>query len=214
MTTESNAALSELGMSGLNMALLVREAWHATSELAKDISPETREAAFKLVLAAMLRGSGTDLVRVGEFSDSSELASSVGELDDHYSTPELRSDGISEYLRIDEEAVPALFAVGEREPMVQVDPLTLSDSRRIALRELSLLEVAGRTAVGLDTNQIDVQATVDRYQACERQAYLPRLLACDDVLFLGRPSNGERLVRLTGSGVGTVRKLAQRLLAS
>ncbi len=214
MATETHDPIAQQPDAGLRMANVVREAWLATSELGEDITPATREEAFKLVLAAMLGVHGSESAGAGQFGYGSEPAALFDDPDDHYSTPELRSDGISDYLRIQEEGVPALFDVRLREPMVQVDPLALSDSKRVALRELALLELAGRTAVGLDTNQAHIQSTVERYQACDGKSYVPRLLACDDVLFLGRPSNGERLVRLTGSGVGTVRKLAQRLLAS
>lgn len=215
MVTESTARPQAQAGAGIDMAATVREAWAATTALVDEVDRETRQSAFMLVLESMLRHDGQDPLGNGSLEPRAVSAQwGVDDEEDLYTTPELRQYGLSDYLRINSEDVASLYSVRARAPMVQVDPLALSVSAGTVIQELALLEIAGRTAVGLDTNQTHVLSTVERYSANDREVYLPRLLACEDMQFLARPENGERLVRLTASGVTSVRALAHRIVAA
>ncbi len=88
--------------AGTAMARLVREAWLATAEIDGVVDGETRQSAFLLVLEAMLRnGESAEPASQTESADPFDASFQPIEQDDLYPTPELRTDAISAYLRIE-----------------------------------------------------------------------------------------------------------------
>ena len=214
MVSEAQTADAPLTNAGLKMAGLVREAWLAASQLGDEVAPETRETAFRLVLEAMLRNG--DAVRSDgtEESESSLAAEPHGsQADDIYSPPELRMDAISSYLEIEGEQAEMLFGLEDAEPEVQVRPNLLSPAKGKATREIALLVLSARTALGLDTQMDHIRKVVEQYRKYDKPNFAKALQTSPDLVVLGKPRSSQRTVRLRGSGVHSAREFAQRLVA-
>jgi hypothetical protein len=196
------------------MASLVREAWRAASQLGEEVAPETRETAFKLILEALLQNGGPQLSS-HEAERAPELASDVKQSldEDIYSTPELRMDAISSYLEIPGDQVEILFGLAESTPEVQVRPSLLSSAKGRATREIALLLLGARTALGQDTQMDDIRSVVEGYRKYDKANFAKTLQTSPDLVVLGKPRSSQRTVRLRASGVHSARELAQRLVA-
>ncbi len=214
MTTESQITIEPRTDAGLQMAGVVKEAWLATSQLGDDVAPETREVAFKLVLEAMLRNGGSTPPGAEAPDDgSSDSHFDNTAEDDLYSTPELRMDAVSAYLEIEGEEVEILFAVEDAVPRLQVSPTKLARTKSKATREIALLVLGARTALGLDTQMNDVREYVDHYKKYDAANFAKTLQTSPELVVLGKPRSSQRTVRLRSKGVEAARELAKRLVA-
>ncbi|MCY4617184.1 MAG: hypothetical protein OXD50_01330 [Chloroflexi bacterium] len=199
---------------GASMADVVREAWLATAELDEVADAPTRRSAFMLVLEAMLRDETISAPEREESQiGSDDNANGEGSSDDLYSTPELRGDAISSYLQVPRDEVEILFRLDETEPALQLSAQKLSSGKRPATKEIALLVLAGRTALGLDTLSDDIRDVAQRYRKYDSANFLSTLQKSDEFAVLGRPRSAKRVVRLRGAGVTSARSLAQNLIA-
>ena len=122
-------------------------------------------------------------------------------------------DAISSYLEIAGEQVEILFDVKEPAPTFQVLPSQLSQAKGAATREIALLVLGGRTALGLDTSMNDIRQVVEQYRKYDRTNFAKTFQSSPDLVVLAKPPSSQRTVRLRGIGVSAVRELAQRLVA-
>ena len=213
MATKTHDPALPQSAAGIDMASVVREAWLATATLDEVADTETRRSAFMLVLEAMLRNKGEALAETVIPKNGAE-ADSPGDVGDNlYSTPELRMDAISSYLEIAGEQVEILFDVNEPTPSVQVHPSQLPHAKGTATREIALLVLAGRTALGIDTSMDDVRKVAERYRKYDGANFAKTLQSSPDLVVLRKPRSSQRTVRLRGAGVSAARELAQRLVA-
>lgn len=214
MGTETQKQILPQTKAGADMSAVVREAWLATSQLGEDVAPGTREIAFKLVLEAMLRSDGSAPSGVENSDNGSSDAPSDDSADnDLYSTPELRMDAISSYLEIAGDEVEILFAIDVAEPKLQVHPTKLARTRSKATREIALLVLGARTALGLDTQTNDVREYVERYKKYDAANFAKTLQNSPELVVLGKPRSSQRTVRLRNKGVDAARELAKQLVA-
>ena len=200
-----------------NLRALISEAWAATDVVADQVEPATREAAFKLVLEAMLRnGSAPPAESELNLNDADEQDSEPepGSIDISLATPEQRAWAIADYLRIDVDQALCLYSVDDRDPLLRPPLTSLPDDCQAAVRELALLVAAGRSAVGLDTGTQHIRAVVDALEPPAPCGLLSVLEAMDELVVRGDPQSPNRLVRLRGIGVEAVRALAARITAA
>ncbi len=212
--TETQETMLPQTEVGASMAGVVREAWLATSELSDEVAQETREIAFKLVLEAMLRNPGT--ASAAAESTNSEGASApngASTHDDIYATPELRMDAISSYLEIRADEIEILFGLGSTEPTLQIDPAQLAHPKGTATREIALLLLGSRTALGIETHLEDIRRVAEQYRKYDPGNFAKTLQSSPEFVVLGKPRSSQRTVRLRGVGLSAARKLAQRLVA-
>ncbi len=199
---------------------VIMEAWEAVSHLGDRVGAETQEAAFRLVLYAML--SRTDLetnlddviadVVPDEDRDPYEVRKP--EDDDLFSTPQLRSGEIAAYLRIPASAVGNLYDVGERKPCIVIGRHLLSEAKLLAACEVGLLVTAGNTAVGVETTVSDVCEALAVYQEQDVESLVSQVLTEDDTSFCLVEGHERDVLRLTRTGVLAVRDLAARVSTS
>ena len=209
MTTESSSSNPARSSAREDLATIVKDAWQATAYLADEVQQDTREAAFRLVLEAMLR----EPVRStnGKSSQTSSDANSRVDLDELYPTPELRGDAISYYLDIDRDSVEQLYTLDE-EPELQCSGQYLSQQNATATKEIALLVLAGRTAIGLDTSSGDIRSVVDKYRKLDKSSFISTLQNNAEFVVLGQPRTGQRTVRLRRAGVDAAKALAQKII--
>lgn len=198
--------LSEVG-SGNGMRALVSEAWAATDVVADKVGPSTREAAFKLVLEAMLRDDPTP--------PSAPPASSNGAADEPidgaYATPQQRAEAIGSYLGLPLAEVCELYDVSHSAPQLRsARGIETGTDEQIRLR-VALLVCAGRTAVGLDTGTEHVRRAVLQIVGADIDPS-PVLEDAQEFSLRGGADSPNRLVRLTGWGLGVARDAAQALV--
>ena len=202
-----------------NLRALISEAWAATDVVADQVQPATREAAFKLVLEAMLRNGSTppaesEIELNLNDADEQDSEPEPGSIDISLATPEQRAWAIADYLRIDVDQALCLYSVDDRDPLLRPPLASLSDDCQAAVRELALLVAAGRSAVGLDTGTQHIRAVVDALDPPAPCGFLSVLEAMDELAVRGDPQSPNRLVRLRGIGVEAVRALAARIAAA
>ena len=196
-----------------NLRALISEAWAATDVVADQVEPATREAAFTLVLEAMLRnGSAPPVESEIELNlndaDEQDSEPEPGAIDVSLATPEQRAWAIADYLRISVDQALCLYSVDDRDPLLRPPLANLPDDCQAAVRELALLVAAGRSAVGLDTGTEHIRAVVDALDPPAACGFLSVLEAMDELVVRGDPQSPNRLVRLRGIGVEAVRALA------
>ncbi len=200
--------------AGLKMAGLVKEAWLAASQLGDEVAAETRDAAFKLVLEALLRNGGSAPSFAETTEGTSSETQSVEEVnEDLYSTPELRMDAISAYLEIEGEEVELLFETELAEPRLHISGTKLARAKSQGTREVALLVLGARTALGLDTQMNDLRRYVEYYKKYDAANFATTLQTSPELVVLGKPRSSHRIVRLRSKGVEAARELAKRLVA-
>ena len=201
--------------AGAAMAGLVREAWLATAELDEVADAQTRKSAFMLVLEAILAGEQFDSVEVDALlEDLDEFEVREPEDYDLFSTPQLRCGEIAHYLRVPSEGVETMYDVNPREPELIVSPDLLSESGRIASCEITLLTIAGRIAVGVETNAQQVCEAHERYRLPDADPQSLCLARGDDRRMPTIEVRGGDEWRLTRHGVDAARVLAQRVAST
>ena len=214
MATETHGSLQPATVAGIDMASVVREAWLATAQLSEDVTPETRESAFQLVLEAMLRdpaalGNGAN----GNDSQESTEDESDSGIEELYATPELRGDAISYYLNISRDCVEQLYSLGE-EPALSVNRARLSKDDQVATKEIVLLMLAGRRAVGYDTTTAQIEGVLRQYMDSDDLKFNQTMDNAKEIVVLGSPQEEPRIVRLRSAGIDNVQQLSQKLVGS
>ena len=208
---------------------LVAEAWAVTEVVADQVDPSTREAAFKLVLEAMLRDGGptspfgevevagagvddleTEPIEVDDV-DVQEREPEPDSIDVSLATPEQRAWAIADYLKIDVEQTLSLYDVTCSVPVLHAPGGRLAAERTKATRELALLVIAGRSAVAVATGAEDLRCAASTYDALDGCDIVSALDESDEVVVRGDPDSANRLVRLRGIGVEAARVVAARV---
>ena len=207
MATQGAERWTGEAAAGNGMRALVSEAWAATDVVADKVGPSTREAAFKLVLEAMLRDDPAP--------PSAPPASSNGAADEPidgtYATPQQRAEAIGSYLGLPPAGVRELYDVSHSAPQLQsVRGLEMGTDEQIRLR-VALLVCAGRTAVGLDTGTEHIRRAVIQIAGADVDPS-PVLEDAQEFSLRGGADSPNRLVRLTGWGLGVARDAAQALV--
>ena len=202
-----------------NLRALISEAWNATDVVADQVQPATREAAFKLVLEAMLRNGSTppaesEIELNLNDADEQDSEPEPDSIDISLATPEQRAWAIADYLRISVDQALCLYSVDEPDPLLRLPVASLPDDCQSAVRELALLVAAGRSAVGLDTGTQHIRTAVNALDPPVACALLAVLAAMDELVVRGDPQSPNRLVRLRGIGVEAARALAARIAAA
>ena len=202
-----------------NLRALISEAWAATDVVADQVQPATREAAFTLVLEAMLRnGSAPPAESEIELNlndaDEQDSEPEPDSIDISLATPEQRAWAIADYLRISVDQALCLYSVDEPDPLLRLPVASLPDDCQSAVRELALLVAAGRSAVGLQTGTEHIRAAVDALDPPAACGFLSVLESMDELVVRGDPQSPNRLVRLRGIGVEAARALAARIAAA
>lgn len=188
---------------------LVAEAWAATDVVADQVDPSTREAAFKMLLEAMLRNGAPIPAPGGESEPESQPQNGVGEqrvaADLGYS--------LADMFGISPEDVPYLFDVTDGEPKLVLDHRKLSRESAAATRELTLLVCASRDALRLSTSTTLIRSVADEYDRLDSANFMSTLHSMDEVAVRGFSSSRDSTLRLRAVGVDAARELAQRLVA-
>lgn len=231
MTTQGAERWTGEAAGGNGMRALVSEAWAATDVVADKVGPSTREAAFKLVLEAMLRdgdggspplfgevevaGAGVDDLEAEPIDiddvDVQEREPEPDSIDVSLATPEQRAWAIADYLKIGVEQTLCLYDVTCPAPAFHAPAGRLSTDRKKATRELALLVIAGRSAVGAATGTEDLRCAASTYAALDDCDLMSALDGIDEVVVRGDPDSVNRLVRLRGIGVEAARSVAARI---
>ena len=188
---------------------LVAEAWAATDVVADQVDPSTREAAFKMLLEAMLRNGAPIPTPDGESEPESQPQNGVG---DQRNAADL-GYSLADMFGISPEDVPNLFDVTDGEPKLILDHRKLSRKSAAATRELTLLVCAARDALRLSTPTTLIRSVAEAYDRLDSANFMSTLRSMDEVAVRGRPSSRESTLRLRKIGVDAARELAQRLVA-
>jgi len=189
----------------------VKEAWAAAAQLPEEVSQATREAAFKLVLEAMLRNGQDGTTHPGA---AAQGAGPVDAFEAAFATVDQRAYAIADYLNVGYEDALALYSLDEVDPVLQVSKSRLSNSCAEATREVALLVAAARAALGLDTEPEHVREAAEHLNVLDAANFGPTLAQFDAVALLRPTSNTNRLVRLRGRGLEQVRFLAARIVGA
>lgn len=188
---------------------LVAEAWAVTEVVADQVDPLTREAAFKLVLEAMLRDGASSPAPGGDSELESQPQNGVGAVraaaDLGYS--------LADMFGISPEDVPNLFELTDGEPKLILDHRKLSRESATATRELTLLVCAARDALRLSTSTTLIRSVVEEYGRLDSSNFMSTLRSMDEVVVRSRPRSRDSTLRLRKVGVDAARELAQRLVA-
>ena len=227
MTTQGAERRAPDTVAGNGMRAVISEAWAATDVVADKVGPSTREAAFRLVLEAMLRDGGLqpsigEIVVAGvdepepepievDDVDVQEREPEPDSIDVSLATPEQRAWAIADYLRIGVEQTLCLYDVESSAPVVRAPAGRLSADRNEAARDLTLLVLAGRSAIGVATGTEDLRCAAAAYEALDGGELVPLLDRIDEVVVRGDPNSVNRLVRLRGIGVEAARSVAARV---
>ena len=229
MTTQSAERQAANISGGNGLRSLVREAWAVTDVVADQVEPSTREAAFKLVLEAMLR-DGTppvttevDVVDIDVHElepepieiddvDIRERESAPDSIDVSLATPEQRAWAIADYLRLGVEQTLCLYDVTSSAPEVRAPAVKLSADHKEAVRDLTLLVTAGRSAIGIATGTEDIRCAAVARDLLRKGELVSILEAIDEIAVRGSPNSVNRLVRLRGVGVEAARIVAARVV--
>ena len=207
MTTQGAERRAPDTASGNGMRAMISEAWAATDVVADKVGPSTREAAFRLVLEAMLRDGGS--------TPSAPVALSNGAADEPidgtYATPLQRAEAIGSYLDLPLSAVGELYDVSASAPQLQNSPGLMTGTDEQIRRRVALLVCAGRTAVGLGTGTEHVRRAVLQILGADVDPR-PVLDNAQEFSLRGGVDSPNRLVRLTGWGLGVARDAAQALV--
>lgn len=206
MTTQWTERRAVQTAVGNGMRAVVSEAWAATDVVADKVGPSTREAAFKLVLEAMLRDEPASPIEPPVVSNGA----ADEPIDGTYATPQQRAEAIGSYLGLPPAEVRELYDVSHSAPRLQnVRGLETGTDEQIRLR-VALLVCAGRTAVGLDTGTENVRRAVIQIAGVDADPS-PVLEDAQEFSLRGEADSPNRLVRLTGWGLGVARDAAQAL---
>lgn len=207
MTTQGAERRAIEAAGGNGMRAVVSEAWAATDVVADKVGPSTREAAFKLVLEAMLRNDPASPAAPTSLSNGA----ADEPIDGTYATPQQRAEAIGSYLGLPLTEVRELYDVSSGAPRLQnVRGLETGTDEQIRLR-VALLVCAGRTAVGLDTGTENVRHAVVQIVGADIDPS-PVLENAQEFSLRGGVDSSNRLVRLTGWGLGVARDAAQALV--
>ena len=196
------------------MASVIREAWLATAELDGVADASTRQSAFVLILESMLH-TGESSAPSADARDNDPFDASFQpvEQDDLYPTPELRTDAISAYLGIEVDQVPQLYSVAQADPVLRVNADRLAPEQALAMREIVLLLLGGRTSVALDTDLDDVRCAVEQYCQGESEPVVETLQSSTEWVVMGVRGSDRKIIRLREIGVAAVRDLIQRMVS-
>ena len=187
-----------------NLRALISEAWNATDVVADQVQPATREAAFKLVLEAMLRNGSTPPAEI-----IASLNGAADEpIDPTYATPSQRIEAIASYLELSLANVEDLYDVANAAPRLRKHPRLESGTDQQIRRHIALLVCAGRTAVGLDTGTDHIRRNIAHITGVDVDP-VPFLDDMREFSIRGNADSPNRLVRLTGWGLGAAREVAQ-----
>ena len=214
MASEQSEPLASQLAGRSPMSKLVAEAWDATNVVAEQVDPATREAAFRLILEALLR-NGEPSAPPASTHESAGTTSAQNDdvLDTGYATSDQRAYAIADYLNISYDDALDLYDVDSAEPVLHVHPSRLADGRAAATREIALLVAAGRAALGLDTGTQHVHDAVGHYKKLDSTNFGSTLSKMDQISLRGKTGSQNRLVRLRAIGVEAVRELAVRIVA-
>lgn len=197
------------------MGRLVAEAWQATEVVAGEVEQSTREAAFKLVLEALLRNeprpAGEESLSRSNDSRSMDT-DSANPIDISYADPDQRAAAIADYLGIEYAAALDLFNLEDSEPILHIHRTKLSNTRAKAVREVTLLVAAGRAALGLDTGTNHVRFSANQLDVLDASNFGSTLAGMKEIALRGRAKSKNRLIRLRGAGVAEARELAARIV--
>lgn len=188
---------------------LVAEAWAATDVVADQVDPSTREAAFKMLLEAMLRDGAPISTADGEPASESQPQNGVGEQRDAAD----RGYSLADMFGISPEDVLNLFEVADGEPKLVLDHRKLSRERAAATRELTLLVCAARDALRLSTPTTLIRSVAEEYDRLDSANFMSTLRSMDEVAVRDYSSSRDSTLRLRKVGVDAARELAQRLVA-
>ena len=187
-----------------NLRALISEAWAATDVVADQVQLATREAAFTLVLEAMLRN--------GPLSAAEIIASLNGATDEPidptYATPSQRIEAIASYLELSLANVEDLYDVANTAPRLRKHPRLESGTDQQIRSNIALLVCAGRTAVGLDTGTDHIRRNIAQITGADVDP-APLLDDMREFSLRGDANSPNRLARLTGWGLGVAREVAQ-----
>ena len=209
MTTDRTTRLPASAAGANGFRALISEAWEATAVVADDVEPSTREAAFTLVLEAMLRKQAPPPPAAPAVPNDDQPGDEI--IDVLYATPGQRSEAIASYLEIAGTDAEALYDVAGPAPRLRRVPHLECVTEQQAHRKIALLVCAGRTAIALDTGTEHIREAVVRLTGANIDP-VPVLDGAKEFSLRGRPDSPNRLVRLTGWGLGAARDVAQGLV--
>ena len=182
------------------LSRIVADAWTATAPVAGEVDRATRQAAFTLVLETMLQ-NGAEL-----HSDPDR-----DPLDDAFATETQRADAIADYLGIVHEGIADLYDVGGREPKLRLNSTQVSQRSADATREIALLVVAARAALGLESGIHNIREAVVAHHKLDIANFDRALTEMTEISVRGSHGSPNRRVRLRGKGVEAARALARQL---
>lgn len=186
----------------------VADAKRALADLPAELGEASREAAFLRLLDARLgretgRGMETDhrLAALGAGAVAGDEASERA----------WRVCSIARYLEIEESQVHRLFKVEGPIPIFSAPAANLAQSAADAIRQVTLVVTAARTAIDMATGTLDVRDAAEPYGKVDddfRQA----IEAVQGIALRGREDARDRRVQLLGSGLDEAKRVAQDLV--
>ena len=158
MASEQSEPLASQLAGRSPMSKLVAEAWDATNVVAEQVDPATREAAFRLILEALLR-NGEPSAPPASTHESAGTTSAQNDdvLDTGYATSDQRAYAIADYLNISYDDALDLYDVDSAEPVLHVQ--SVKALRRARGRDARDRAARRRGALGPRSRHWDATCT-------------------------------------------------------
>ena len=132
-------------------------------------------------------------------------------IDDLFATESQRAAAIARYFDLELQEAKDLFDVTQSDPVLIANSKRLASAKLAGTREITLLVLAGRTAMALDTGTHHIRDAAERHHRLDPANFIKTLGAMETVGLRGAPESPNRLVRLKVVGIEAARELAARL---
>lgn len=190
---------------------LVEAAEQATAGLE---STDLRRVAFERVLDHLLRNGSEDAHAVHRHDTIRSAAPETGspDADGAFADEQQRIDAIATYFMIGPDDVLHVFDVSGDTPALALHTSSLDSRKAVATREIALLVVGVRTALGLKITTADIRKVADDYGRLDSRNFMTTLATMTEISVLGKTRSPNRVVRMKVPGAEKARELAQRLI--
>lgn len=186
----------------------VADAKIALADLPAELGEASREAAFLRLLDARL---GLEAVQGMEIDRRFASFGSNAAAGDEASERAWRVCSIARYLEIEEPQVCRLFKVEGPIPIFAAPAANLAESVAVAIRQITLVVAAARTAIDMATGTLDVRDAAEPYGKVDdnfRQA----VETVPGIALRGREDARDRRIQLLRGGLDEARRVAQDLV--
>lgn len=190
------------------LADIVSAAQKATESLSDS---DLQKVAFERVLDHLLRNGEESASELVSPADSAAEGSTVG-ADSVLADDQQRADAIASYFKVDPGDVGHVFEVSGEEPRLVVHASRLEARKALATRQIALLVVGARTALGQETTTSHIRTAVDDHNRLDGSNFMKTLADMPEISVLGKHGSPNRVVRMRVFGTDKAQLLAQQLI--